>query len=399
MERLDCTNLDYSVQYAEMYKDRTLRLGRELEKYLGGLGYTKSTTPMEQETLLIGCISITTARASVAKIIHQIDKVGEVVDPAITEEKEYFIESAEIERIKLELPADEEKSLISGAVVGLIGQKVGMSFKVTQVIYPITAYTGPQPPVSVGDSESPPCKRMDFGEQEVVVLPRVNGLGGKKSLLNLFQTRGKVPEKVFLLEGLVADGGKIDGVDKTGKIDVIDKKLSSFGLRELIAGMEKQVCLIPGAEDYVPLMVPYTPPSRELLHIGEECQILTNPAVVTVFGQRVVFCPLAIVKEIMWYFGSEGSEDINEYFRAMECIIRCRHISPTSPDRCPTYPLKTDPFVLDTVPDVLVLCVDKLGPEIRDFAFENGSVALVVLSSPDKGVLFMREEGLALEIL
>lgn len=367
---------DYTVQYCEMYKDRTKALGKEIEKHMSLLGYRRvMLLENEKESLLVGCLNISFQRKSVVKELYKVVEIDSV-PIGIRYPSEYYLEAEGMERVHLSIPDEISETLVAGTVIGVIGKKIAGIFKVSKIIKPIDAHK---------NKSKEKNKKVQYDNNTCIIIPGVQEIPEEKikqfkNTLDKYDTPSNI--KIILFEGIYRK----------------EKDLSEIVLE---IGEEK-ISMIPGAGDCVPYMIPYADPSRVLLRVGNKCSILSSPCRVTLSGKDVIFCPYISIKPVAWCLQEKNNENneknednieigIEAYFDALSALITYKHISPMSPDMCPTYPSKNDLFILETIPDALIVRVKEPISGHKKIEITDITVNLIVLSNADKGVCVVKD--------
>lgn len=354
--------IDYTVQYSEMYRSRSAVLGKMLEEYLKAEGETREFAVGEQATLLIGCVAVV---AKKPQIIKQLDQVT-AVEPEEWEVSapEYFLEDTQMERHRVELPEEARRQIVNGGVVGLIGRKTEKSFRAKRVVFPLEAFRSAQRPRHKKPKVAPECETL------IVVPAMANSVTAQR------------------LEQLLPNSAVLfyEGLSKKARLKNVLAKVPAA-----------KIYLVPGAGDQVAYMTPYQPPSAFQLGVPEECHRLSSPAMVACAQLAVVFCNPLSVAETMRYLGTKNSAEVEAHLDALEVLVQYLHLSPCSPDTCPTYPMTEDLFVLQEVPDVIVVVADSDRSGIRSLDLgERDTVKLVVLSTRTNEVLCLADGSVSL---
>ncbi|KAI5192837.1 DNA polymerase delta subunit 2 [Nematocida sp. AWRm77] len=371
---------DYTLQYSLMYRSRTETLGALIEKHMKEEGCTRVYSPKEGKAFLIGCVVVS---AKKPQIIKDMDSVKKIEDPEWrVEHPEYFLEDARMERIKLRVSEDQQAQLVNGCVAGVLGTKDAHGFKVERIVLPLEAF-------SSISSSTPSISSLSPSSSSTVASPH------KKQKRDSEASVDPACEQLFVIPNAESPFSFcqiekcLGGAEKKESSAVVfyEGVLHSCASEAISKLSSSRVLLVPGATDRVGYMVPFQAPSRFQLGLPESSCVLTNPAVVTCSGQSVLFCNALSVREVMRYLGTVGSTCADKYVEALSFLVQAMHISPCSPDTCPTYPMEEDLFVLKSIPEIFVLSADTVNSVIKHVVFGSISVALVVLSTQTREVL------------
>jgi len=342
----------YDTQYSEMYRSRSRALGERLNRYLEESGLKREhDVPGTQKTFLVGCIVVEGKKPQIIKEIKHVKNIEK--SGWAMEDPSYFIEDTEMERVWLDVSKCEGDRLVNGCVVAVFGTKEGKGVRVERVFFPIETY-------KAGEDR----KKVRFGREKTVVVPRIG------------DHRRVTAKKIA------------DFVSENGAGLVLYEETQSC---KHMGDVEAHV--VPGENDHVLHMLPYQPPARRQIGAGPRHTLLTNPASMEISGKTVIFCNYRSVEEVLRYAPAEEREaaGAEKYFGALHLLLRCMHISPCSPDSCPTYPMSEDPFVLKDIPDMLIVRVEEKVADIREVEEQGKRVFLVVLSVAENGVLVISE--------
>lgn len=441
-------SIDYNTQYSEMYRSRTRIIGDSIEAFAKSKGYTRTHVLLEKkEQLLVGCIYVAVDRPKSISTIHNImlpdrevqakkhlkdhrknstaengspggKESGEnnsLLDPAslesqIMQEKdwavvkpEYYIEDTRLERTHLLLSEEHARIIIHGLVVGVVGMLQGLSFAVSDVILPIQVVENPwgnegpekkkicingpgKASRSMGNTSSTPDGALQCLELEnievllVVADPEAASDAEVTAVIDLAsELDARCKSTVIVIGGLAKD--------KKGKAEKLKR------IANILDG--KKTVFVPGPGDDVPYMLPLIPPPCEVLGISDNCQVLSSPCHIRVPGSQMVFCDPISVGEVLRQIGKNKLPKLEDYFSAMEYLITAMHISPCAPDSCPVYPMaSSDPFILQSVPDIVVAVSSSREGGTRIFEVYGYSVTLCVVPVPGAGILKV-ERGVA----
>ncbi|KAI5181398.1 DNA polymerase delta subunit 2 [Nematocida sp. AWRm80] len=399
---------EYTSQYSNQYNDRTLRQGTEIEEYLRSR-YKREyiAEDNKKEILLIGTLAITTpTKPVISKVFHKVNCIQEP-DWRITN-PEYYLEDKEMERIKIQLPEKDRETAVNGTVLGVVGTKTDNIFIVSEVFYPIDSYQG----------QKENKRRRKEEQQDHLIMPNINTLKPEQIPTLIKYIKETNPGKIVLLEGIVRQEYStlyttlrqipITPADTSILSETISKGLTEEReereereeksiLSGLVTGDQKypeeNILCIPGENDCTLFMLPYRAPAQIFLETPRKSTKLSNPSIFELNEYQIVVCPYISLRETMRYLNTIGSKKIEDYYKAQEIHIRSMHIAPTAPDTTPIYPSDIDPFVLGSIPDIIVTRVPQALAGTSIYELPNGrKVHLVILSETSNGILVISKE-------
>ena len=166
-------------------------------------------------------------------------------------------------------------------------------------------------------------------------------------------------EEAEHVEYLLIAGDMVEGVgvypNQDEELDIVDiydqyERFSEY-LKEVPGDME--IVMIPGNHDAVRLAEPQPAFDEDLRDImsAHDARITGNPSTVTVEGVNVLMYHGVSIDEIIAEHPSE-SVSYDAPHRAMEQLLRKRHVAPRYGGRMRVAPEKEDYLVVDDVPDV-----------------------------------------------
>jgi len=166
-------------------------------------------------------------------------------------------------------------------------------------------------------------------------------------------------EEAEHVEYLLIAGDMVEGVgvypNQDEELDIVDiydqyERFSEY-LKEVPGDME--IVMIPGNHDAVRLAEPQPAFDEDLRDImsAHDARITGNPSTVTVEGVNVLMYHGVSIDEIIAEHPSE-SVSYDAPHRAMEQLLRKRHVAPRYGGRMRVAPEKEDYLVVDEVPDV-----------------------------------------------
>ncbi|MEE6210672.1 DNA-directed DNA polymerase II small subunit [Salarchaeum sp. III] len=166
-------------------------------------------------------------------------------------------------------------------------------------------------------------------------------------------------EEAEHVEYLLIAGDMVEGVgvypDQDDELDIVDiyEQYEAFAekLKQVPGDME--IVMIPGNHDAVRLAEPQPAFDEELRDImsAHDARITGNPSVVTVEGVNVLMYHGVSIDEVIAEHPSE-SVSYEDPHRAMEQLLKKRHVAPQFGGRLRVAPEKEDYLVIDDVPDV-----------------------------------------------
>ncbi|MFC3477905.1 DNA-directed DNA polymerase II small subunit [Halobacterium litoreum] len=161
------------------------------------------------------------------------------------------------------------------------------------------------------------------------------------------------------VEYLLVAGDMVEGVgvypDQDEELDIVDlyEQYEAFSERLKDVPGDMEIVMIPGNHDAVRLAEPQPAFDEELRDImsAHDAQFTGNPSTVTIEGVSVLmYHGVSIDEVIAEYPGDEVSYD--HPHRAMEHLLRKRHVAPQFGGRTRLAPEEKDYLVVDEVPDV-----------------------------------------------
>jgi DNA polymerase II small subunit len=161
------------------------------------------------------------------------------------------------------------------------------------------------------------------------------------------------------VEYLLVAGDMVEGVgvypNQDEELDIVDlyEQYETFAerLKEVPGDME--IVMIPGNHDAVRLAEPQPAFDEELRSImsAHDATFTGNPSTVTVEGVNVLMYHGVSIDEVIAEHPSEDVSYDNPH-RAMELLLRKRHVAPQFGGRTRLAPEEEDYLVMDEVPDV-----------------------------------------------
>ncbi|MGB9986972.1 DNA-directed DNA polymerase II small subunit [Salarchaeum japonicum] len=166
-------------------------------------------------------------------------------------------------------------------------------------------------------------------------------------------------EEAEHVEYLLIAGDMVEGVgvypNQDDELDIVDiyEQYEAFAekLKQVPGDME--IVMIPGNHDAVRLAEPQPAFDEELRDImsAHDARITGNPSTVTVEGVNVLMYHGVSIDEVIAEHPSE-SVSYQAPHRAMEKLLRKRHVAPQYGGRLRVAPEEKDYLVMDDVPDV-----------------------------------------------
>ncbi|MCD6096616.1 MAG: DNA-directed DNA polymerase II small subunit [Thermoprotei archaeon] len=162
--------------------------------------------------------------------------------------------------------------------------------------------------------------------------------------------------KYVIIAGDLVDGvGIYPGQDKELKICSLHAQYES--LSKLLAMLPDhiEVIVIPGNHDatthavpYVPLFKEYAEPLYELPNV----HIFGDPLLIEIHGIKILVTHGRSLDDIISSVPG-ASFSCNGVLKAMQCMVRLRHLAPIYGGKTPLLPLDKDLLVIDTVPHII----------------------------------------------
>ncbi len=113
-----------------------------------------------------------------------------------------------------------------------------------------------------------------------------------------------------------------------------------------------EIVVIPGNHDAVRKSLPQPPIPRdyaEPLYLDERTHMLGNPCRLRLSGVEALVCHGKALDDIL---SSTPGHDFHHPVRAVELLLRCRHLAPTYGSTTPIAPERTDRLVIPSAPDI-----------------------------------------------
>jgi DNA polymerase alpha/epsilon subunit B/DNA polymerase delta subunit OB-fold domain len=373
----------YERGYSSMYESRLSLIEEIVHKRFGSLHGSK------KEGLVVGIVYVKSKKkVGIIEKPGGVREIGEDAESYCSEENEYFLENREVGAIRLVLEKGRHV-LINGSVVGVIGDLSDGVLSAEQILLPSEC----------SEARKRPKRAKSQIGGGVLIL---GGAVEAKSGLSLFEVAGKEIAGKCGASGIIVleDGTRSE--DRGRNSGKAEKELVR------IAGSLKdsKLFLVPGRGDLVPRMLPLQPMSQNCL--GPEVHATTNPVLFHLKGpgkasiqMSILVVPSYSLVDMLKYFPPLSGET---YLDGLEMLLSLRHIAPTAPDTLDAYPVESDLFVLEEIPDVLV--AGNLGDALlsRRVECEGKEVLLLVLPPfHDSGqgvlvdVLGMRVVSLSME--
>ncbi|KAH9387395.1 uncharacterized protein NEMAJ01_2291 [Nematocida major] len=358
----------YEFQYSCIYNSRHDLQSKRVIDHGKSLGYVHSEHITEGRIFLVGTLEISYKREPIlskySEASREIEKsptdhlFSAAVDPrelyvdenvqneacplgCILPETEYFLESPNLERVKLLLGDDASTHLVDGVVIGVWGERTAdHQFLVSAIIHAL-------------DAAEPAGK-------ESTVSARPWKEAGKMSDQDIFR------DQVFL-------------VTRTKEAKMAPKETTVMHLGMLDEDLEEphgRVLVVPTAPESALFMIPWkaceTTDGLRTKH--KNLEAVANPSVLSVNGIAVGIVNIKSILCLLKHHSAMCTEA--NYFKALEILVKNMHLSPLSPLSCPTLPMKEDVLVMGRVPDVLVL---KCGVDSTKRIQISGWTVLLVL--------------------
>lgn len=406
----------YDVPYSDTYLDRTERLGAMVEEVARKRCSMEKEVfppgPSGREVLLIGCLVIQSRKKPT--IIGRLGSVrslekeaGGAEEGYYSKDNEYFIENKDLGRMRLEAPEGHSRFyLVNGSVIGVVGIVGDTGVRITSLLFPESPSRLERGQGGDGgdkhDAHKRGSKKAKESKHAVLLVSgaMVGEAGGKrgagKSLYAMLQSLLKNQDKLGL--------GSLKGaVFLEDSISTASKGRSAFGeIAGMLSDSQGEVVVVPGRKDVVPRMLPLQPIHPSCFGARGDLALATNPSLLKLGNKRVLLCPSDAVIDLAKYsprYRGLPHVKVDEWLDALEIMLALRHMAPTSPDTLEAYPMKSDLFVIEDVPDVLV--AGNLGDEFgeRTLALGGRLVRLLVVPrfcSTHSGVVLGQEGDVTL---
>jgi len=161
------------------------------------------------------------------------------------------------------------------------------------------------------------------------------------------------------VEYLLVAGDMVEGVgvypNQDEELDIVDlyEQYETFAERLKEVPGDTEIVMIPGNHDAVRLAEPQPAFDEELRSImsAHDARFTGNPSTVTVEGVNILMYHGVSIDEIIAEHPSEDVSYDNPH-RAMELLLRKRHVAPQFGGRTRLAPEEEDYLVMDEVPDV-----------------------------------------------
>ncbi|KAI5163263.1 hypothetical protein NEAUS03_2259 [Nematocida ausubeli] len=236
----------------------------------------------------------------------------------LLENAEYFLESPNLERIKLIISDEASEYLVDGVVIGVLGEKNNENhFVVDTIVH--------QADVAKENRISRPALTISRIENS-----SFDYADGTNSIL------------------LSTNAKNIQNIPKSVPIMLFDSLQED-------TSVSNRVVLVPTPKDNPLVMIPWdlnmTPNNKKFAQKHIEAAL--SPSVIKVDGLSIGIVNINSIASMLKYHNMGHSAE--SYLKAMMILLKNMHLSPLSPYSCPAMPMETDSFIMQTLPHVLVL--------------------------------------------
>ncbi|MBN2335045.1 DNA-directed DNA polymerase II small subunit [Candidatus Bathyarchaeota archaeon] len=160
---------------------------------------------------------------------------------------------------------------------------------------------------------------------------------------------------------LVIVGDLVDGIgiypDQLDELTLTTQQAQYEEAARLLAQLPDyvEIVIIPGNHDAVRRSLPQPPVPESYapsLYKDRRVHMLPNPSTISLHGVRMLLAHGKALDDIL---SSTPGHDFHEPIKAIELLLRCRHVAPIYGESTPLAPEKVDRLVIRDVPDVFVM--------------------------------------------
>ena len=349
--------IDFKIQYNSIYLQRFKEMSTLITIPDDVLLSTIGQVEEHEECAVKGVLFLESKeklsifeKTTLLNFKRRVDSIETYFD----ENMKYYIED---DQCKCEVHFKQgisNEHLITGMVLGLIGQMQQGIFECSKIVYPDK-------------------------------LPNFNEESSKQKIL--LCSNAKINKNFeFILPLLDFYVEKVDSIVFIGTIFDMELENWDFSKFERILNRLKGfMYILPGREDPTTHFVPQTKLHQRLFVNSDKIVRLSNPAKIEIGNKRYVFMDYnLILKDLMRY--KKGSKPIS----GLKAIVKSRHLAPCAPDTLPSIPFcGNDPFVLHSC-DYLMA-----GAEYFDYDYLDNKFLMTVpdFDSSKTAVIFNSDKN------
>ena len=352
--------MDYDEQYGTIYFDRLKRLSPLIENIIDRKFPTielckKISNIPQGKVALIGSLFKNSKKIPTLLNQYKTDYMVKEIDfkeeTYIDEKDTSYLEDS-TGHINLSIDQNELNKLVSGTVLGVIGELENDSnFKVEELIFPYDT----------------PVQTQLLEDDTKSYIALVNDISFSNNKNDLILHNILTNELSFPLIGHSIIIGK--HFENINYVSSYDEFLSSIC-------NSLNITLIPARNDPTNVVYPYQSIHPSIFNKASSkstYQCATNPSLLSINNCKTLILSSDVVKHYL------KISSFKTPFEVICHLLQCSHLCPCAPSTFPCFPAKIDPFIIEEFPDVII--VGGFKEDCKSFNFNNSIITIVTVPS------------------